>query len=187
MPTEVESSTLPFRQLIQSVQLVFWNDSTHTSRKRRCRANVAIHLRFQQHRGTTLGFPTLGTAMASTLSGRPFGLRKPFPDGASVSCSTLEAIRREPVQLLPGGDHPADQLDSEIDVVTRLLEAPTPDQVEVPSADPELASDLDEAMARFPTVGRDFLGFHLLHELGRGGFGRVFLCSNWNSPIASSR
>jgi serine/threonine protein kinase/predicted Zn-dependent protease len=46
---------------------------------------------------------------------------------------------------------------------------------EAPSVDPEIAAEFDQAMARFPHVGDIFLGFRLIHELGRGGFGRVFL------------
>lgn len=40
---------------------------------------------------------------------------------------------------------------------------------------PEAAYDLAEALTSMPEVGSDFLGFHLIAELGRGAFARVYL------------
>jgi serine/threonine protein kinase/regulator of sirC expression with transglutaminase-like and TPR domain len=40
---------------------------------------------------------------------------------------------------------------------------------------PEAAGRLAQAITTLPQPGRDFLGFRLLEELGRGAFGRVFL------------
>lgn len=40
---------------------------------------------------------------------------------------------------------------------------------------PEAASELAEALTSMPEAGADFLGFHLIAELGRGAFARVFL------------
>src|SRR5205085_4614605 len=37
------------------------------------------------------------------------------------------------------------------------------------------ADDGSDELAELPRVGDVFLGFHLLEELGRGAFGRVFL------------
>jgi len=42
-------------------------------------------------------------------------------------------------------------------------------------ADPAAADRLSEAVLSFPDVGAAFLGFHLVGELGRGAFGRVYL------------
>src|SRR5262249_31044181 len=42
-------------------------------------------------------------------------------------------------------------------------------------ADAAAADRLAEGLVRMPEVGTEFLGFHLLAELGRGAFGRVFL------------
>lgn len=39
----------------------------------------------------------------------------------------------------------------------------------------EATSSLNQAMHAFPAVGTQFLNFHLVAELGRGGFGRVYL------------
>jgi serine/threonine protein kinase/tetratricopeptide (TPR) repeat protein len=41
--------------------------------------------------------------------------------------------------------------------------------------DPRAAERLAEALVGMPRAGRDFLGFRLCEELGRGAFGRVFL------------
>lgn len=43
------------------------------------------------------------------------------------------------------------------------------------SIDPELQSRLELSQSAMPEVGGSFRGFHLLAELGRGAFGRVFL------------
>ena len=43
------------------------------------------------------------------------------------------------------------------------------------AADPDAAGRLSEAVLSFPEVGTAFLGFHLVGELGRGAFGRVYL------------
>ncbi len=42
-------------------------------------------------------------------------------------------------------------------------------------SDPHSARQLAHALAAMPAVGTDFLGFHLIAELGRGAFGTVFL------------
>ncbi len=47
--------------------------------------------------------------------------------------------------------------------------------VQLHAADPTAAERLSEAVLSFPFVGGDFLGFHLVGELGRGAFGRVYL------------
>jgi eukaryotic-like serine/threonine-protein kinase len=44
-------------------------------------------------------------------------------------------------------------------------------------SDPAAAGQLARAATSFPEPGGDFLGFHLLGELGRGAFGRVYLAS----------
>jgi serine/threonine protein kinase/Flp pilus assembly protein TadD len=41
--------------------------------------------------------------------------------------------------------------------------------------DPEAAARIAEAVTSLPEVGKDFLGFRLLGELGQGSFGRVYL------------
>jgi serine/threonine protein kinase/tetratricopeptide (TPR) repeat protein len=46
---------------------------------------------------------------------------------------------------------------------------------ELRDSDPQTAERIDAALAEMPDVGQLFLGFHLVHELGRGAFGRVFL------------
>ncbi len=43
------------------------------------------------------------------------------------------------------------------------------------NSNPEASRRLAEASAALPEVGTEFLGYHLLSELGRGAFGRVFL------------
>jgi serine/threonine protein kinase/Flp pilus assembly protein TadD len=42
-------------------------------------------------------------------------------------------------------------------------------------ADPQAADRLARAVTELPRAGTDFLGFHLLAELGRGAFGKVYL------------
>jgi serine/threonine protein kinase/tetratricopeptide (TPR) repeat protein len=42
-------------------------------------------------------------------------------------------------------------------------------------ADDKLAGHVADGLGSFPQVGEDFLDFHLIAELGRGAFGRVFL------------
>jgi hypothetical protein len=42
-------------------------------------------------------------------------------------------------------------------------------------AHPGVAGHLADSLTSFPAAGEDFLGFHLISELGRGAFGRVFL------------
>jgi eukaryotic-like serine/threonine-protein kinase len=44
-------------------------------------------------------------------------------------------------------------------------------------SDPGAAGQLARAATSFPELGRDFLGFRLLAELGRGAFGRVYLAN----------
>jgi serine/threonine protein kinase len=54
-------------------------------------------------------------------------------------------------------------------------------------ANPQAASQLAEGLTAFPDVGTDFLGFHLVGELGRGAFGRVYLAQQGdlaNRPVA---
>ena len=46
-----------------------------------------------------------------------------------------------------------------------------------PSHPSRLATHVGRAKVRMPKVGDDFLGFHLLHHLGSGAFGSVFLCN----------
>lgn len=46
---------------------------------------------------------------------------------------------------------------------------------EVQRSDPHAVYRLAHVLAAMPEVGRDFLGFRLVTELGRGAFGRVFL------------
>src|SRR5262249_50959929 len=46
---------------------------------------------------------------------------------------------------------------------------------EVHDTDPQAAERLATAITSFPEPGSEFLGFHLLAELGRGAFGRVYL------------
>jgi eukaryotic-like serine/threonine-protein kinase len=46
---------------------------------------------------------------------------------------------------------------------------------ELRTSHPKVAIRLEEALAEMPAVGSEFLGFHLVLELGRGAFGRVFL------------
>lgn len=48
---------------------------------------------------------------------------------------------------------------------------------EVHKANPADAERLARAIVSFPAVGSQFLGFQLLHELGRGAFGRVYLAA----------
>jgi serine/threonine protein kinase/Flp pilus assembly protein TadD len=42
-------------------------------------------------------------------------------------------------------------------------------------SDPQAARQLARALTGLPDVGTEFLGFHLIAELGRGAFGRVYL------------
>jgi hypothetical protein len=42
-------------------------------------------------------------------------------------------------------------------------------------SDPRSAAQLAHALRAMPEAGKDFLGFHLIAELGRGTFGKVFL------------
>src|SRR5438874_2080528 len=51
--------------------------------------------------------------------------------------------------------------------------APAPAPAEASPADS--LSQWEEAAAALPEPGTDFLGFHLLEELGKGAFGRVYL------------
>jgi serine/threonine protein kinase/Tfp pilus assembly protein PilF len=46
---------------------------------------------------------------------------------------------------------------------------------DVRRSDPQAARQLARALADMPAAGTEFLGFHLLAELGRGTFGRVYL------------
>ena len=46
---------------------------------------------------------------------------------------------------------------------------------DVLSSDPQMSRQLVQAMMGLPSVGTEFLGFHLIKELGRGAFGRVYL------------
>jgi eukaryotic-like serine/threonine-protein kinase len=46
--------------------------------------------------------------------------------------------------------------------------------------DPKTADRIDAALAEMPTIGQVFVGFKLMHELGRGAFGRVFLAQQTN-------
>jgi serine/threonine protein kinase/Tfp pilus assembly protein PilF len=58
---------------------------------------------------------------------------------------------------------------------------------EVQTSDPKAARDFAQALATLPEVGTEFLGFRLLQELGRGGFGRVYLAQQGdlaNRPVA---
>jgi serine/threonine protein kinase/Tfp pilus assembly protein PilF len=53
--------------------------------------------------------------------------------------------------------------------------------------DPKAAERLARAVKTMPEVGTHFLGFHLVEELGRGAFGRVFLAHQGdlaNRPVA---
>ncbi len=55
------------------------------------------------------------------------------------------------------------------------------------TSDPKTAARIDAALAEMPTVGHEFAGFKLTHELGRGAFGRVFLAQQMNladRPVA---
>jgi len=52
---------------------------------------------------------------------------------------------------------------------------------------PETADRLAQALAAFPQPGSEFLGFHLVRELGRGAFARVYLARQSglaNRPVA---
>lgn len=40
---------------------------------------------------------------------------------------------------------------------------------------PQMAARLEAALAQLPEVGEEFLGFRLIHQLGKGAFGSVFL------------
>jgi serine/threonine protein kinase/Tfp pilus assembly protein PilF len=42
-------------------------------------------------------------------------------------------------------------------------------------ADDKLAGNFADGLCHFPQPGEDYLGFHLISELGRGAFGRVYL------------
>ncbi len=58
---------------------------------------------------------------------------------------------------------------------------------ELHDSDPEAAERLAAATLAMPEAGRDFVGFHLVEELGRGAFGRVFLAHQGdlaNRPVA---
>ena len=58
---------------------------------------------------------------------------------------------------------------------------------ELHQADPRAADRLAHAVAELPEPGADFLDFHLLEELGRGSFGRVYLAHQGelaNRPVA---
>jgi serine/threonine protein kinase/tetratricopeptide (TPR) repeat protein len=46
---------------------------------------------------------------------------------------------------------------------------------EVRQAEPAAVSEWRSGVTELPDVGADFLGFHLVEELGQGAFGRVFL------------
>jgi serine/threonine protein kinase/Flp pilus assembly protein TadD len=75
------------------------------------------------------------------------------------SLSSSEAIRG------------AGTVDSWVDLP---VAAAVPDLADVPATQPE-DSWTDLPTFRFPEVDGDFLGFHLVGELGRGAFGRVYL------------
>src|SRR5262249_11842485 len=55
----------------------------------------------------------------------------------------------------------------------------SPEQVaffkELCHSDPPSAVQFSRALGAMPEAGTDFLGFHLIAELGRGAFGKVFL------------
>src|SRR5262249_34413300 len=58
---------------------------------------------------------------------------------------------------------------------------------ELHDSDPDAAERLAAATLEMPEAGRDFLGFRLIEELGRGAFGRVFLAHQGdlaNRPVA---
>ena len=62
------------------------------------------------------------------------------------------------------------------DIATRVVSVAAPKGVEMlPSADSELKAEIKGALVTFPEVGSQFVGFRLVQELGRGGFGVVFL------------
>ena len=56
------------------------------------------------------------------------------------------------------------------------VRAPTIDLFcDVHRSNPEFAARLARATVNMPVAGHEFLGFHLIDEIGRGAFGRVFL------------
>src|SRR5258708_21397184 len=58
---------------------------------------------------------------------------------------------------------------------------------EMHQADPQAAFNLAQAATALPKVGTDFLGFHLIEELGKGAVGKVFLAEQGdlaNRPVA---
>jgi hypothetical protein len=58
---------------------------------------------------------------------------------------------------------------------------------ELHRCDPQIAARLAHALSTLPRAGSHFLGFHLIHELGRGAFGRVYLAQQGelaNRPVA---
>jgi serine/threonine protein kinase/Tfp pilus assembly protein PilF len=56
-------------------------------------------------------------------------------------------------------------------------QAPAAVLLDLHHADPDEAQRLAKALTSLPAEGLDFLGFHLLYELGRGAFSRVFLAT----------
>lgn len=59
---------------------------------------------------------------------------------------------------------------------TRRIEVAQPEGIDhLRKSDPAAARKLDAALAEIPPTGSEFAGFQLVHELGSGAFGRVFM------------
>ena len=59
--------------------------------------------------------------------------------------------------------------------VPRLHEERAESFRELPRADPQGVAELAGSATALPEAGTEFLGFHLVKELGKGAFGKVYL------------
>jgi serine/threonine protein kinase/tetratricopeptide (TPR) repeat protein len=93
-------------------------------------------------------------------------------DTTNWPVSAVPSWRADAAHSPRGGGH-ADGLDSWGD--SGALAVPLDVLRQVRHSDPELAFLLAQTLTSLPEMGSTFLGFHLVAELGRGAFGRVYL------------
>ena len=82
-----------------------------------------------------------------------------------------------PSASVPASDNGSANLPLELLADTRRFDIHVDREVidELRSSDPQTAERIDAALAEMPHAGDVFQGFNLVHELGHGAFGRVFL------------
>jgi hypothetical protein len=114
--------------------------------------------------------PTTGPTAFDPLATTPAPSPRPqTPARLSGSVITPDGrtLQQEVAPVAPAGEG----------LLTPAASGPTPRTAalfdDLRQSDPAGASRLAAAVAALPEVGNDFLGFHLVGELGRGAFGRV--------------